>query len=331
MPKESFIVTGGAGFIGCNLTQALFARGHEDILVVDDLNHLEKGHNILALGVHEYLDKQAFREAFRAGRIQPPTTVFHLGACSATTETNEAYLMDNNLAYTQELCRWCLDNNVRFIYASSAATYGDGTLGYSDDDAITPTLKPLNLYGHSKQRFDLWALEQKLLGRIAGLKYFNVYGPHEDHKGDMRSVVNKAYAEILASGRLNLFKSHRPDYADGEQDRDFIHVNDAVAVTLYFHDHPEVSGLFNCGTGQARTWIDLAHAIFHALHRPIRIDMVDMPEAIRDKYQYHTQADLTKLRQTGCSAPAIAIEEGVADYVAYLKQRKGVPSPSEGR
>jgi ADP-L-glycero-D-manno-heptose 6-epimerase len=217
--------------------------------------------------------------------------------------------------YTRELCEWALEVGARFVYASSAATYGDGSLGYSDSDEVTPHLKPLNPYGQSKQMFDVWAMETGVLEKIAGLKYFNVYGPWEDHKGDMRSLVHKAYGQLKREGRITLFKSYRPEYRDGEQERDFVHVSDAVAVTLFFCDHPEVGGLFNCGTGKERNWIDLANAVFAAAGLPPRIEFIDMPEVIRDKYQYHTCADLAKLRAAGYKAPFLSVEEGVRSYV----------------
>jgi len=314
-----FIVTGGAGFIGSNLVRALNGRGETDVVVVDHLNHPAKQRNLDALTCREYVEKDIFRVALRGGDVAAVDTVFHLGACSSTTETDEAYLDDNNVGYTRDLCKWCLANGARFIYASSAATYGDGSRGYSDDEAMIPQLEPLNLYGCSKQSFDLWALEQGLLDRIVGLKYFNVYGPGEDHKGNMRSVVNKAYGQIMETGELGLFKSHRPDYEDGKQERDFVYVRDAVDVTLHFHDHRDISGIFNCGTGRARTWLDLGRAIFAAMGREANIRFIDMPESIRDKYQYHTEADVTKLRAAGYAAPFTSIEDGVRDYVqGYL-------------
>jgi len=320
--SRSFIVTGGAGFIGCNVAAALNKRGCENIVIVDRLNHEAKEGNISALRYREFRDKADFRRDLLAGRVAPVDTVFHLGACSSTTESDADYLMDNNVAYTRDLCNWCLEHGTRFVYASSAATYGDGSQGYSDDEQFLRQLAPLNLYGQSKQDFDLWALDNGLLDRIAGLKYFNVYGPHEDHKGDMRSVVNKAYTQICGTGELALFRSRRPDYEDGKQDRDFVYVKDAVAVTLFFHDHPEVSGLFNCGTGRARTWYDLALAIFAAMGREPRIRFIDMPESIRDKYQYHTEADMTRLRAAGYTAPFTSIEDGVREYVReYLSAR----------
>lgn len=310
------IVTGGAGFIGSNLVRALNDRGVTDILVVDELDdETGKARNLADLRYVDYRHKTAFREDVLAGRVPAPTTVFHLGACSSTTATDEAYLEDNNTGYTRDLCEWCRSQGSRFIYASSAATYGDGSQGYSDGDALTPHLRPLNPYGWSKQRLDLWALENGALNDVVGIKYFNVYGPREDHKGDMRSLVRKAYRQIKTTGHLNLFRSHRPAYGDGEQKRDFVYVRDAVAVTLFFHDRPDVGGLFNCGTGEARTWLDLAHAIFAAMEREPDIRFIDIPEHIRDKYQYFTEADMDKLHAAGYAAPFTAIEDGVRDYV----------------
>jgi ADP-L-glycero-D-manno-heptose 6-epimerase len=311
----SFIVTGGAGFIGRNIIDALNARGHEDILVVDALNNPTKEANLASVRYAEFMDKDDFRAALLAGQIAPVKSVFHLGACSSTMQLDVHFLNDNNLLYTQQVCTWCCENDVRFIYASSAATYGDGEHGYIDDEANIQELKPLNPYGQSKQDFDLWARERGLFDHIVGLKYFNVYGPFESHKGEMRSVVHKAYGWIQDTGELSLFKSYRPDFADGEQNRDFIYVKDAVAVTLFFHDHPEVSGLFNCGTGQARTWVDLGRAIFAAMELEPKIKMIEMPDALRDRYQYHTQADATKLRKCGFTQPFMSVEEGVDDYV----------------
>ena len=312
---QTFIVTGGAGLIGANIVAGLNRRGIHNILVVDDLNHPDKVANLNRLQFQDYLDKDDFRAAVRAGRIAPPTTLFHLGACSATTETRQDYLDDNNTACTRELCEWSLAHGTRFVYASSAATYGEGERGYDDADTVTTALQPLNLYGWSKQKFDVWALGQGLLNRIVGLKYFNVFGPGEDHKGEMRSVVHKAHTQILDSGRLQLFRSHRPGFGDGEQDRDFVYVEDAARVTLFFHDHPEIGGLFNCGTGKARTWLALARAIFTAMDREPAIDFIDMPPALRDKYQYHTQAETAKLRATGCPVPATPLEDAVFRYV----------------
>ncbi len=316
MPPRPIIVTGGAGFIGCNLIRELNSRGEERIVVVDEPPcDPNKKNNLRAIRFLDFLDKDAFRQSLRHENSFRASAVFHLGACSSTTETDEAYLRDNNFRYTRELCAWCLAHGIPFIYASSAATYGDGSRGYSDEDSVTPTLQPLNAYGRSKQQFDLWALEHGVLNRIVGLKYFNVYGPHEDHKGPMRSMVAKACEQIRDSGEIRLFTSYHPDYADGEQKRDFVYVQDAVDVTLWFLDHPHVTGLFNCGTGCARTWLDLARAVFAALDLPPRIVFIEMPPELRTHYQYFTQADMSKLRRVGYNRPFTPLEDGVRQYV----------------
>jgi len=310
------IVTGGAGFIGANVVRGLNARGIDDIVVVDRLRDGAKWRNLLGLRVEDVVDKDDFRLDVREGALAADIdAVIHLGACSSTTESDADYLLDNNYRYTRELCEWCLEEGIRFVYASSAATYGDGALGYSDQDAATPGLAPLNMYGFSKHLFDLWALRSGRLDQIAGLKFFNVYGPFEDHKGDMRSVVHKAHGQILAQGRVELFKSYRPEFPDGGQVRDFVHVRDAVDVVLWLLDNPAVNGLFNCGTGEARSWNDLATAVFAALGREPRLDYIEMPDHLRGKYQYHTQADLAKLRRAGYDRPFTGLEDGVRDYV----------------
>ncbi|MDO9693824.1 MAG: ADP-glyceromanno-heptose 6-epimerase [Candidatus Latescibacteria bacterium] len=310
------IVTGGAGFIGANVVRGLNARGIDDIVVVDRLRDGAKWRNLLGLRVEDVVDKDDFRLDVREGALTADIdAVIHLGACSSTTETDADYLLDNNYRYSRELCEWCLEEGIRFVYASSAATYGDGSLGYSDEDQATPGFAPLNMYGFSKHLFDLWALRSGRLDRVAGLKFFNVYGPHEDHKGDMRSVVHKAHGQILAKGRVELFKSYRPEFSDGGQVRDFVDVRDAVAVVLWLLDNPAVNGLFNCGTGEARSWNDLATAVFAALGREPRLDYIEMPDHLRGKYQYHTQADLAKLRRAGCDLPFTRLEDGVRDYV----------------
>ncbi len=310
-----FIVTGGAGFIGSNVVRELNARGETDILIVDELGEDEKWKNLVGLQYEDYIDKDDLFDCLEELSLKKIKVIYHLGACSATTETDADYLAYNNYHYTRALCETCLDNGIRFVYASSAATYGDGTLGYSDADEKTAGYKPLNMYGYSKHMFDLWALKSGAAEKIAGLKYFNVYGPGEAHKDDMRSVVHKAYGQILKEGGMTLFKSDRPDYADGEQVRDFVYVKDAVAQTLWFGENPQVSGIFNCGTGEPRTWVDLVSAVFRALGREPNIQFIDMPQHLKGKYQYHTQADLTKLRAAGYDQPFTSLEDGITDYV----------------
>lgn len=316
MAETSILVTGGAGLIGSNLARALNQRGHTQLIVVDHLNGKPgKQRNLDRITFAEYLDKAEFIKLVNQGQAPEVDAVFHLGACSSTIESNESYLENNNTEYTKTLCNWAVSQGARFIYASSAATYGNGSEGYCDDETLLNRYRPLNLYGMSKHKFDLWAQKQDLLKQIVGIKYFNVYGPGEDHKGEMRSLVQKAYHQIRAEGRLKLFKSHRSEYEDGKQQRDFIHVEDAVAITLFFYDHPDVNGIFNCGTGIARTWIDLANSLFEAMSLEPNIDFVDMPEAIRPNYQYHTEADLAKLRRAGYTTPPLTLEEGVRRYV----------------
>ena len=310
-----FIVTGGAGFIGRNVVEALNQRGSDNILIVDHLGGDEKWKNLIGLRFEDVMSIDDFRNLIGEYTFEELETVFHLGACSSTTEKDADYLIDNNYRYTREVCEWCLSNDVRLIYASSAATYGDGALGYSDKDEQTPGYRPLNMYGLSKHLFDLWALRNHLFDRIVGLKYFNVFGPHEDHKADMRSVVHKAYGQILSTGTVELFKSYRDDYADGEQCRDFVYVKDAVDVSLFFHNHQEVSGIFNCGSGNARTWKDLVNALFAAMGREPAIEFIDMPETLRDQYQYFTEADVGKLRTAGYERAFTPLEKAVKDYV----------------
>ena len=320
--EQPIVITGAAGFIGRNTVAALNARGVKNLLLVDTLGKDEKWRNLVGLQFTDLLDKDEFLALVQAGKAPAAEAVIHLGACSSTTERDADFLLHNNYRYTRTICEWCLQRGARFIYASSAATYGDGALGYSDDDVSTVTLRPLNMYGYSKHMFDLWALEAGLFDRIVGLKYFNVFGPYEDHKDDMRSVVNKAYDQIFRGDDVSLFKSYRPEVADGEQQRDFIYVKDAVDVTLFFFDRREVSGLFNCGTGLARSWKDLAAAVYHALGLQPNIRFIDMPESLRAKYQYFTQADMAKLRWAGYTTDFTGLEDSVRDYVAsYLVPR----------
>jgi ADP-L-glycero-D-manno-heptose 6-epimerase len=313
--SKPIVVTGGAGFIGRNAIQSLNDRGYDDILLVDGLGTDDKWRNLRGLHFENILSPTHFLSLVEDRSLPPIDAIIHLGACSATTERDADFLLRNNYHYTRKLCEWSLSRGIRFIYASSAATYGEGAQGYSDSDAATTTLCPLNMYGYSKHMFDLWALKHKLFDRIVGLKYFNVFGPYEDHKGDMRSVVSKSYRQIQRDGKISLFKSYRPDYADGEQKRDFIYVKDAVEVTLSFLENRDLGGLFNCGTGIARTWKDLATAVFSAMNLPPQIEFIEMPETLRGKYQYFTQADMSRLRAAGYTQPFTSLEDAVADYI----------------
>ena len=322
------LVTGGAGFIGSALVWALNQRGHTNIVITDFLGTDEKWKNLVPLQYADYVEADVFRRKTgeSSGAFGRFDAVFHLGACSATTEKNAAYLADNNYAVTKELAAWALAQDARFVYASSAATYGDGAQGMDDKSEDLHRLRPLNMYGYSKHLFDLYAQREGWLKRIVGVKYFNVFGPNEDHKGDMRSLVNKAYQQILATGRVQLFKSHKPEYRDGEQMRDFLYVKDAIEMTLHFADSERglaAAGLFNLGSGEANTWLTLTRAIFAALGRPDQIEFIDMPEVLRGKYQYYTRADISKLRGTGYTRGMTPLEQAVKDYVQnYLVRGK---------
>ncbi|MCP4291285.1 MAG: ADP-glyceromanno-heptose 6-epimerase [bacterium] len=309
-------VTGAAGFIGSNIVWELNRRGIDDIIVVDVYASDDDNKNLMPLRYDRYMPKDDFRTWLADEKnAQHVECVYHLGACSSTTETNADFLDSNNFGYTRDLCRSCLSAGVRFINASSAATYGDGEFGYNDNHDGILQLKPLNLYAKSKQDFDLWAQAEGVLDSIVCLKYFNVYGPNEWHKGDMRSMVCKGYQQIIADGVVNLFKSDRPEYPDGGQQRDFVYVKDAVDMTLWFADHPSVNGIFNVGTGEANDWNRLISAIFRAMGKEPNLEYVAMPEHLRGKYQYHTEAAMEKIRAAGYNKPVTVLEVAVADYV----------------
>ena len=316
------IVTGGAGLIGSAVVQRLNESGREDILIVDHLGLTDKWRNLVPLRFMDYLEKDTFERMLDAGSLagrlaghRGLDAVIHLGACSATTEPDATYLIKNNFEYSRKLALAALADDARFIYASSAATYGDGENGFDDHDSQLPLLRPMNMYGYSKQLFDLWALRQGLLDTIVGIKYFNVYGPNEQHKGEMRSLVLKAYEQISATGALRLFKSHRPEYGDGEQLRDFVYVKDAAAMTLHFLQATDASGIFNVGGGTTVSWNRLAAAVFSAMGKPVNIEYIDMPESIRATYQYLTCAETSKIRAAGYTDPVISVEDAVSDYI----------------
>ncbi|MDF2954289.1 MAG: Nucleoside-diphosphate-sugar epimerase [Thermodesulfobacterium sp.] len=320
MKKAQIVVTGGAGFIGSNLVEVLNQRGEDQIIIVDHLGEGNKWKNLLGLKFLDYIEKGEFLEKIEKGYFKEVSAIIHLGACSNTTEKNLQFLYLNNYKYSQKLALFSLENNIQFIYASSAATYGEGSLGFSDDETLLPKLKPLNPYGFSKHLFDLWLYYNGLLNKVVGLKYFNVFGEKEFHKGEMRSVVLKAYEQIKKEEKVKLFKSYNPDYRDGEQLRDFIYVKDAVEVTLFFLENPQIKGIFNVGTGKARSFKDLVLAIFSALNIPPTIEYIEMPEYLKKQYQYFTQADITKLRKAGYNKPMWELEDAVKNYVTYLEK-----------
>lgn len=324
--KNTIVVTGAAGFIGSRFARSCNDLGI-DIVSVDEPRYFETraehgdidfGHVESPAGLLPLLE--------RGGR--PPRAIVHLGACSDTTETDREYLDEVNTRYSQKLWLYAAENGVPFVYASSAATYGDGGNGYDDDESLIPALRPLNLYGESKQAFDLWALSQEKIGvappQWSGFKFFNVYGFGERHKGRMASVALHVYDRIASSAEALLFKSYLKDVADGEQKRDFVYVEDAVNAMHFALEHPIPRGIYNLGTGEARTFLDLALAVFRAAGREAKVRYIDMPEDLRGRYQYFTEAKMEKLRAAGYSARFTSLEDGVACYVSELKASEKV-------
>lgn len=316
-----FIVTGGAGFIGSAVIWYLNNAGIDDILVVDNLGTSDKWKNLVNRRYTDYVHKDAFMAPFLSGRFGAVNAVIHMGACSSTTERDADYLMANNYHYARQIAEYALANDIRLINASSAATYGDGTRGFSDDPASLDGLAPLNMYGYSKHLFDLWARRTGALDRLASLKFFNVFGPNEYHKDDMCSVIYKAFFQVRDTGRIQLFKSYRDTYADGGQMRDFVYVKDCVALIGWLLENREINGVMNVGTGNARSWNDLAASVFNAMDRPAVIDYIDMPEPLQDRYQYFTEARMERVMEVGCPVTFTSLEDAAADYVKnYLQQ-----------
>lgn len=317
LSKGKIIVTGGAGFIGSSLIWALNQRGIENILIVDLLRKDEKWKNLVALKYEDYLEAEDFQEllALNPSQFQDVSVIFHLGACSATTEKDASYLVRNNFEWTKQLVQWALSKEIRFVYASSAATYGDGSMGMDDHLENLNSLRPLNMYGYSKHMFDLYAQKHEILNKLVGIKYFNVYGPNENHKADMRSLVNKAYDQIVETGKVKLFKSYKKEYKHGEQMRDFLYVKDAVEMTIHLAESEFAGGIYNLGSGEANTWVTLATSIFKALDKEPNIEFIDMPEDLKGKYQYYTKASIDKLRSAGFDQSITPLPEAVKDYV----------------
>jgi ADP-L-glycero-D-manno-heptose 6-epimerase len=319
------VVTGAAGFIGSCLVAELNSRGRHDLIVVDHMSGEDdpKKRNLAGKRFRRYYDKAEYLKLLKRNQFDfDVECILHMGACSSTTLQDAEYFEKNNYEYSCSVAQWSLENKARLIYASSAATYGNGANGYNDDESMIPNLKPLNLYGESKQKFDEWVLKNAFQTRMTGLKFFNVFGPNEYHKGEMKSVVAKAYDRVALEGKISLFKSYDPRYEDGEQMRDFIYVKDAVDVVMFFMDHPSINGIYNLGTNSARTWNDLARALFAAVGRSPNIEYIDMPEILRGRYQYFTEAKMGKLRQAGYSKSFTPLEDAVKDYCGYLSTKR---------
>jgi len=310
------LITGAAGFIGSAVACTLNRQGRHDLILCDAFGADDRWKNVLGLRYSRFVHKNELFEFLKgAPHARDITAVIHLGACSDTTEADMDYLLENNVNYSMRLCQWALDHAVRFVYASSAAVYGDGSRGFSDADSLTPMLKPLNKYGFSKWMFDLWILENDLADKVAGLRYFNVFGPNEYHKGTMASVVFRSFPQARHEGRLRLFESHRQQVAHGEQARDFVYIGEATDMTLFVLENHTANGIFNIGTGQAHTFNELAHGVFDGLGQPPRIEYFPMPEELRDRYQYFTRADMSRLRTAGYPAQQDRFQDNVSRYV----------------
>lgn len=309
------VVTGGAGFIGSAFISFLNQKGIDQILVVDALERSPRWKNLSGRAFIDYLHRDEFLQRLEQDALpKTPSAIVHLGACSSTTETDADFLMRNNFRYSCTVAEYCATHEVRLIYASSAATYGAGEGGYSDEVELND-LKPLNPYGLSKHLFDLWMRSRGFPGHGAGMKFFNVFGPGEWFKGDMASVVLKSWQQIRDTGKVRLFKSYRSDFQDGEQKRDFVYVKDCCEIMWWLLENPSLSGIFNVGSGKARSWNDLVRAVFAAMEVPAQIDYIEMPEPLRAQYQYFTEASLAGLMNAGCPVRFSQLEDAIRDYV----------------
>lgn len=319
--KKTIIVTGGAGFIGSCIVGKLNSCGLDNILIVDKMRKNGKEKNVESKKFIDLIDKKEFIDKVQSkpSYYQDISTIFHMGACSSTLNLDEEYLKKNNTEYSIELAKWCLERDVKYIYASSGATYGDGGQGFTDNIDELESLKPLNPYGQSKHDFDLWVKENKLYNRLLGIKFFNVFGPNEYHKGEMRSVIHKAFPSVRDKGVMKLFKSYKEGYKDGEQKRDFIYIKDVLDVMMFFFERKDIAGLLNLGRGQAETWNKIAESMFKALDKPVNIEYIDMPDELQPRYQYLTEADMSKLHEAGYKKEFTSIEDSIKDYICnYL-------------
>ena len=335
---DRILLTGGAGLIGSAICWRLNQLGYQNIVIVDHLGCGVKWQNLRTLNFQDYFEKDQFLPQLE--KLPRFNAILHLGACSSTTEEDGSYLADNNFAYSKALAEYAQKYHARMIYASSAATYGDGANGFSDDESLIPKLRPLNKYGYSKQLFDQYLLNNGYFrggaghnqgGTFVGVKFSNVFGPNEYHKGTMRSMVLRSFEQIQATGKVQLFQSHRPEYRHGEQVRDFLYVKDAADMTIFFlQGGRHCCGIYNLGYGAVRTWLDLAKAMFTALGKTAEIEFIPMPENLRDKYQYYTCLDITKLRRAGFTQRLLTLEEAVADYARYLPDNAHLGEIAEG-
>lgn len=311
-----YIVTGGAGMIGSAVIWALNERGIDDILVVDNLNSSEKWKNLVCLRYSDYMHRDTFIQKIRDSSFNTHINgIVHMGACSRTTETEAGFLMENNFHYTQDLFKWAHKYGVRFINASSAATYGDGTKGFSTAPDLLPVLRPLNMYAYSKHLFDLWCLRKKHINDMVSLKFFNVYGPNEYHKADMRSVICKSVSQVAFEGVMRLFASDKADYPNGGQLRDFIYIKDCAKIVAWFLLDTPLVGIYNVGSGKARTWNDVAKSLFSAVKKEENIEYIPMPKILKGKYQYYTEADMSWIHETDFPISFTSLEDGIREYV----------------
>ena len=314
------LITGAAGFIGSAVAAALNLQGRSDLLLCDRFGKKDKWKNVIGLKYRFFINRDDLFDFLRENPLSKTIeAVIHLGACSDTTETDMDYLFENNVNFSIKLCQWSIENNSRFVYASSAAVYGDGSLGFSDNDDLTPQLRPLNKYGFSKWLFDMWLLENNLIGRVVGLRYFNVFGPNEYHKRKMASVVFRSFPMANKEGRVRLFESHISNIANGEQARDFVYIDEAVDITLFVLNNKEVNGIFNAGTGRVHSFNELAEGLFNGLDKKPLIEYFPMPEELRNRYQYFTLADMSRLRSFNYPEHVDRFKEYTARYVSkYL-------------